>query len=78
MDGNMSLSMEQLLALSKEFSSRDVRLKEMELKHRMEVNRLIREKKLSSVSCMKPLWQVMTTHGLYGKQYNTWNAQVKK
>lgn len=43
-----------------------------------EVSRLVREKKLSEVSCMKPLWEVMSKHGLYGKVYNTWNSQVKR
>lgn len=63
-------------AEAKRFVSRTKAMKDVDVTK--EVNRLIREKKLSDVSCMKPLWEVMTKHRLYDKKYNTWNAQVKR
>lgn len=67
MDGNMSLSMEQLLALSKELSSRDVRLKEMELKHRMEVERM-----------QERLAQQEELNGLQARQIEELQAEVRR
>lgn len=67
MDGNMSLSMEQLLALSKELSSRDVRLKEMELEHRMEVERM-----------QERLAQQEELNGLQARQIEELHAEVRR
>lgn len=41
------------------------------------VNELVRKRKISDISCKKPLWAVLHRHKLYEKQYSNWSKQVK-
>lgn len=42
------------------------------------VNRLLREKKVSDLTCLKPLWTVLNSHGLYKNAYSTWAANIDR
>lgn len=42
------------------------------------VNALLREGKISGVSCQKPMWEVMNRHNLYDKAYVTWAHQIRR
>lgn len=41
------------------------------------VNQLVKEKKLSDLSCHRDLWQVLHDEGLYTKSESNWNQQVR-
>ena len=41
-----------------------------------QVNILIREGKVSTKSCQKELWIVLSRHGLYGRTYQNWHNQI--
>ena len=41
------------------------------------VNILIKQNKISKKSCLKPLWELLTRHGLYDKSYQNWFGQIK-
>lgn len=41
------------------------------------VNQLVAEKKISDVSCHRPLWKVLHEAGIYAPTESNWNAQVK-
>lgn len=43
-----------------------------------EVNRLLKESKISDISCNKPLWDILTRYGQYDKSLQNWNDQIKK
>lgn len=40
------------------------------------VTRLVRERKISGLSCKGDMWKVMHDAGLYPNEKNTWNKQV--
>lgn len=40
------------------------------------VTRLVREKKVSALSCKGDMWKIMYDAGLYQNEKNTWNRQV--
>lgn len=42
------------------------------------VNKLLREKKVSDKTCLKPLWEVLSKHKMYDRTYKTWTEQVVK
>lgn len=41
------------------------------------VNRLVTEKKISELSCHRPLWKVLHDAGIYTPSESNWNMQVK-
>lgn len=41
-------------------------------------NEMIREKKISDMSCNKPLWAILHANGYYAKGLNNWNSQIEK
>lgn len=41
------------------------------------VNQWVKEKKISDVSCKRPLWQVLSKHRLYTASETNWDSQVK-
>ena len=43
-----------------------------------EVNALLKDRKVSDVSCNKPLWDILKRNGYYDKGLNNWNDQIKK
>lgn len=42
------------------------------------VNELLRERKISDMSCLKPLWKLMHLHGLYERTYTNWEKQIRR
>lgn len=42
-----------------------------------QVNILIKEGKVSTKSCHKELWSVLSRHGLYERTYQNWHDQIK-
>lgn len=42
------------------------------------VNKLITERKISSMSCSKPLWETLTKYGFYDKSRSNWNSYIVK
>ena len=41
------------------------------------VRKMVAEKKLSDISCRRPLWQVLHDYGIYEKSESNWNMQIK-
>ena len=41
------------------------------------VREMVAEKKLSGISCHRPLWQVLHDYGIYEKSESNWNMQIK-
>ena len=42
-----------------------------------EVNRLLKERKVSDLSCHKPLWKILHRYGLYKCGIKNWNDQIR-
>ena len=42
-----------------------------------EVNRLIKERKVSDISCNKVLWEILHDNGFYAPTLSNWNSQIK-
>ena len=40
------------------------------------VNNLVKERKLSSLSCHRDLWKILYDHGLYHATESNWNRQI--
>lgn len=40
------------------------------------VNKYIREKRISDISCNKRLWSILTKYDLYDKSLSNWNDQI--
>lgn len=40
------------------------------------VRKMVAEKKLSDISCHRPLWQVLHEYGIYDKTERNWNSQI--
>jgi len=43
-----------------------------------EVNTLIAQRKISSMSCNKPLWSILNANGYYPRKLNNWNDKIRK
>ncbi len=41
------------------------------------VNNLVKERKLSSLSCHRDLWKILYDHGLYHATESNWNRQIQ-
>lgn len=41
------------------------------------VNNLVKERKLSSLSCHRDLWKILYDHGLYHATESNWNRQIR-
>lgn len=42
-----------------------------------EVNRLLKERKVSDVSCNKVLWEILHGNGYYTPTLSNWNSQIR-
>ena len=42
-----------------------------------EVNRLLKERKVSDVSCNKVLWEILHENGYYTPTLSNWNSQIR-
>ena len=42
-----------------------------------EVNRLVKERKVSDISCNKVLWEILHDNGFYAPTLSNWNSQIK-
>lgn len=42
-----------------------------------EVNRLLKERKVSDISCNKVLWEILHENGYYPPTLSNWNSQIK-
>ena len=42
-----------------------------------EVNRLLKERKVSDISCNKVLWEILHENGYYAPTLSNWNSQIK-
>lgn len=42
-----------------------------------EVNRLIKDRKVSDFSCNKVLWEILHENGYYSPTLSNWNSQIK-
>ena len=42
-----------------------------------EVNRLIKERKVSDISCNKVLWEILHENGYYAPTLSNWNSQIR-
>ena len=42
-----------------------------------EVNRLVKERKVSDISCNKVLWKILYDNGFYAPTLSNWNSQIK-
>lgn len=42
------------------------------------VNELLRERKISEISCYKTLWEILCRNGYYDKSLSNWNSQIKR
>ena len=42
-----------------------------------EVNRLVKERKVSDISCNKVLWEILHDNGYYSPTLSNWNSQIK-
>lgn len=40
------------------------------------VSKLVSEKKVSDISCKKPLWEILHRHDIYPRSERTWDMQV--
>lgn len=42
-----------------------------------EVNRLLKERKVSDISCNKVLWEILHENGYYAPTLSNWNSQIR-
>ena len=42
-----------------------------------EVNRLLKERKVSDISCNKVLWEILHDNGFYTPTLSNWNSQIR-
>ena len=42
-----------------------------------EVNRLLKERKVSDISCNKVLWEILHENGYYARTLSNWNSQIR-
>ena len=42
-----------------------------------EVNRLVKERKVSDISCNKVLWEILHDNGYYSPTLSNWNSQIR-
>ena len=42
-----------------------------------EVNRLLKERKVSDISCNKALWEILHENGFYAPTLSNWNSQIR-
>ena len=42
-----------------------------------EVNRLLKERKVSDISCNKVLWEILHKNGFYTPTLSNWNSQIR-
>ena len=42
-----------------------------------EVNRLLKERRVSDISCNKVLWEILHENGYYAPTLSNWNSQIR-